>query len=327
MKSFNKAFGALALALCALAAPQAQAQSAAGRTASIVVPFPPGGPTDGVARFLSAELSKQLGTTFIVDNRPGANTIIAADYVAKSAPDGNTILFTQDATMSVNPLIYKSLPYNPDHDFKPVSVIIHSPEFVITSATLPVNTFKEFVEYVKAHPGKINYGSFGPGSGPHIAAAGLASQLHLNMVHVPYKGAAQVVPALMNGEIQMYMSAVGQVASYLSTGKVKLLAAMTPERHPDFPNVPTLKELGVPGFDQKVWLGLLVPSKTPDAAIARLNTALANIMKSDEFKAKVLKPYYFDAPPEVGPAYFRSVLAADKEKYSRYVTAADVKLD
>ncbi len=319
---------AIALTALSLAAPAVHAQSGPGKPMTIVVPFPAGGPTDALARLLATGLSKQLGAgTVIVENKPGANTIIAADFVAKQPADGNTLLLTQDATISVNPLLYKSLPYNADRDFTPVSIVIHSPEFLITSAALPVNDFKELLDYIKKNPGKVNYGSFGPGSGPHVAGAGLASQLQLDVVHVPYKGAAQLVPALMNGEVQMYMSAVGQVAQFLESGKVKLIAAMTPERHPDFPNVPTLKELGVPGFDQKVWLGLLAPGKTPAATVQRLSVALKTIIESDEYKQRVLKPFYFEAPPQVGPVYFEKVLKADKEKYGRLVKAANVTLD
>lgn len=330
MRYFKQRAAAIAcgLGLCIFSSFGASAQSlTSGKPLTLVIPFGAGGPTDVTGRVLAKELSQRLGIAVVVENRPGGSTIIAADHVARSQPDGHTLLYTQDATISVNPLLFNKLPYDPERDLTPVSMILESPEFLMISSKVPVRTFQEFVDYVKQRPGALNYGSFGAGSGPHLAAAGLLESIGLEMEHIPYKGSTQLIQGLITGEVQMYMSAIGQAVAHVKSGDVVPLASMTPERHPAFPDVPTLKELGVVGFEDSVWLGIFAPAKTPSGVIDKLAEEIGEIVTTPEFKANALDPFYFEAPKATGVEHFMNVLAADKKKYKSLVEAANVKLD
>ncbi|MFM9887498.1 MAG: Bug family tripartite tricarboxylate transporter substrate binding protein [Burkholderiales bacterium] len=301
------------------------AQTFPNKPIRIVVPFAAGGPTDTVSRALAQRLAEPLGQSVIVENRPGAATIIGAEAVAKAAPDGYTLLFTADATLAVNPLLYSKLPYSAA-DFTPVTIIAYTPEYLMVTPDVPANTLQEFIAYAKANAGKLNYGSFGMGTSPHIEAEGFKAATGINIVHVPFKGAAEVIPAMVSGQIQVVFTGATQALPHIRAGKIKVIAVQSRERTALLPNVPTFLEEGVPGFDSRVWFGMLAPAKTPPEIVRRLASEMGKVTASQEFRDKYINALSLEPSPP-GPEYFATVIERDKEKYARFVKAANVKLD
>ncbi len=318
----------LGVAFLACAALQAGAQGTyPTKPVRLVVPFPPGGPSDATARALSVKLSESLGQQVIVENKPGANTIIGADLVAKSPADGYTLLFATDATLSINPLLYSKLPYNAQRDYTPVSIALFLPEYLMIRSDIPAKNLQEFIAYVKARPGKINFGSFGPGSNAHIAAEAINAAAGTQLVHVPYKGAAEVIPAMLSGDIQMVVTSAAQAMPYIKTGQIKPIAVMSQQRTRALPEVETFTEGGLPGFDTRVWFGVVAPAQTPPAIVKRLSDEISRIVTAPEYAEKALSPYAMEPVATPGPEFFARTLANDRDKYARYVKAANVRLD
>ena len=291
----------------------------------IVVPFPAGGPTDTIARAVGIKLTETWGQPVLVENRPGASTIIGAEIVAKAPADGDTLMFTADATLSVNPLLYSKLPYSPS-DFQPISLAAYVAEFLMVNGDVPVNTIQELVAYSKANRGKLNYGSFGLGSNAHIEAEAFKQATGADMTHVPFKGAAEAGPALLNGQIHVLFTSPNQVLAHIRSGRIKALGVQSNTRSPSLPNVPTFTEAGVNGFDSKVWFGFIAPAKVPADIARKLAAEIGKIVTAPEFREKYITAVALEpAPPGIEP--FAAVLVSDKEKYSRFVKAANVKLD
>ncbi len=291
----------------------------------MVVPFPAGGPTDTLARAVGLKLTEAWGQPVLVENRPGASTIIGAEIVAKAPADGYTLMFTADATLSVNPLLYSKLPYSVS-DFQPISIAAYVAEFLMVNGDMPVNTLQELVAYSKANPGKLNYGSFGLGSNGHIEAEAFKQATGADLTHVPFKGAAEVAPALLSGQIQVLFTSPNQVLAHIKSGRIKALGVQSNERSAVLPNVPTFAEAGLKGFDSKVWFGFLAPSKVPAEIIRRLAGEIGKIVTEPQFRDKYITSVSLEAAPP-GPEHFAAVLVSDKEKYGRFVKAANVKLD
>lgn len=310
------------LALTRLAA----AQESSGRVVRLVVPYPAGGPTDVIARALADRLTGALGQAVVVENRPGANTIVAAVNVINSPPDGQTLLMTNDSTYSINPLLYSKLPYNPQRDLMPIVAIAHLPECLIINPIVPVKTLQEFIAYAKANPGKLNYGSFGPGSSPHLAAEGFKAATGVDIVHVPFKGGADLLQSLLRGEVQIMFASPNAILQYLRQGKLLALATYAPKRIPQLPDVPTYDEEGLHGLDMNTWFGVFAPGRTPDTVVQKLADQIDKIVGDPVFRDQRLTPYTF-VPATRGRAYFQQVLKDDVDRYKRLVQAADVKLD
>ena len=313
--------GALCLALAAVALGQAYP----AKPIRIIVPFAAGGPTDTVSRALAQRLAEPLGQVVVVENRPGAATIIGAEAAAKAAPDGYTLLFTADATIAVNPLLYSKLPYSAA-DFAPVTIIAYTPEYLMVTPEVPANTLQEFIIYAKGKPGKLNYGSFGLGTSPHIEAEGFKAATGIDIVHVPFKGAAEVIPAMVAGQIQVVFTGATQALPHIRAGRIKVIAVQSRERTALLPNVPTFLESGVPGFDSRVWFGMLAPAKTPTEIVRRLADEMAKVTANAEFRDKYINGLALEPSPP-GPEHFAKVIELDKDKYGRFVKAANVKLD
>ena len=307
------------------AACPALAQTFPSKAVRIIVPFTAGGPTDTIARALGQRMTDSLGQPVIVENRPGAGTIIGAELVAKATPDGYTLLFTADATTAVNPLLYSKLPYAAS-DFAPVSMVAYISEYLMVNAELPVNTMQEFIAYAKANPGKLNFGSFGLGTSAHIEGEAFKVAAGVSIVHVPFKGAAEVIPALLANQVQVVFTGLFQALPHIKSGKIKVLGVESRERNPATPNVPTFLEAGVQGFDSRVWFGILAPVKTPPEVVRRLATEIGKVTGSQEFRDKFIIALSLESAP-AGPEVFAAVMQADKEKYGRFVKAANVKLD
>jgi len=303
----------------------AHAQAWPSRPIRVVVPFPAGGPLDVLARAIGQRLTDALSQPVLVENRPGANTIIGADTVAKSAPDGYSLFFTSDTPISINPLLYSKLPYKAE-DFTPVALVVHIVEYLMVSADVPVNSLQEFVTYSKANPGKLNYGSFGLGSNGHLEAEAFKQATGADLTHVPFKGQTEVIPAMLNGQIQAVFTSPQTALPHIRSGKIKALAVESKERSALFPDVPTFAESGVTGFEARAWFGFLAPAKTPSEIVQRLSTEIGRIVATPEFREKYIASVGFE-PAAGGVEAFNAALAADKVKYANFMKAANVKLD
>ena len=329
--SFAKARNWPPRALCAIVAitsvvgaSPAFAQSYPSRPIRVVVPFSPGGAVDGPMRLIAEELSKRLGQGIIVDNKPGAGATIGADIVAKSAPDGYTLLLASQ-TNAISASLYPQLPFDPVADFAPVSLIAREPGVVVVTPSLPVNTLQEFIAYVKAHPGQVDYASSGNGSGQHLFAALLASMTGMKMNHIPYRGSGQATTDLIGGRVQMSMPGMAGMLGHIRSGKLRALAVTGATRAPQLPDVPTVAEAGVPGYEAYVWMGLLAPKATPVAVIDRIHRELLAVLATDE-----VKRYMANASIEIvgsSPAQFGAFFRDEKDRWAKIVRETGAKVD
>jgi tripartite-type tricarboxylate transporter receptor subunit TctC len=317
----------LAALLAALALPiTAYAQGYPSRTIRIIASVPAGGLQDAIARSVAQRLNEAYGQPVVVENRPGANTIIAAQAASKSAPDGYTFLIATDSTMSINPHVYAKLPYDPEKDFTAVTLVAQAIEVMFVPAELPLKSVREFIDYAKANPGKVNYGSFGLGSNAHLAGVKMEQTTGVQMVHVPYKGGADAIPALQTNQVQMLVTAIGVGMSSLKAGKAKVLAVSGPQRHRLLPDVPTFAEAGYPAFDFSAWFGLVAPAGTPSDIVNRVSEEVAKYVRSPAFSEKFATSYALDAVGN-SPAEFAAFMKANRDKYGQIIRAANLKLD
>jgi tripartite-type tricarboxylate transporter receptor subunit TctC len=273
-------------ALLALLPVLAAAQNYPAGPLHIVVPFPPGGGTDIFARAMAQKLNEAWGVPAIVENRGGANGSIGAAYVAKSAPDGQTMLVVPSG-FAVNPSIYPKLPFDTAKDFAPVSQLAEGPLVLSLHPSFPPRSVKEFIAFLKARPGEINYGSSGNGSPPHLATELFKLLAGVQINHIPYKGAGPAAVDLFAGQIPIYFMNALQVTQYVRAGKVRALGVTTGKRFPPLPEVPTIAETGVPGYAMSNWYGLLVPSATPRASVIKLNAEIVRILNLPDIKDRL----------------------------------------
>lgn len=262
----------------------AAAQDYPTRTVHIVVPFAAGGGSDVVARVIAQKLSEKFGQTFVVENRPGAGGSLGAAQVARATPDGYTLLLGSSSEVAQYPAVSAGATYNPERDFAPVALIATVPLVLTASQDLPVKSVKDLVEHARQNPGKLNYGSAGPGSATHLAMALLLSMTGTEMTHVPYRGSAPVVTDLLAGRLQAATPTLSAVLPYAEGEKLKLLAVSTAKRAAALPAIPTIQESGVPGYATGLWTGLLAPANTPPAIVARLNAAVSEVMSSPDLR-------------------------------------------
>jgi tripartite-type tricarboxylate transporter receptor subunit TctC len=273
------------LLLAACLAP-VQAQSWPVKPVRVVVNFPPGGAADQIARAISVPLQEALGQPVVVENRAGSNGNIGGDLVAKSPADGYTLLMSSGGMVSVNPHIYPKMPFDPAKDLEPVAAAARVLVFLVSKPSLPVNNIAELISYIKANPGKLSYGSAGSGSSLHLAGEMFKSQAGLFAVHVPYRGAAPALVDLLAGQIDYYFDP-GIGLNQVRAGKLKLLAVGSPKRSPLFPDVPTLSEAGLTGFDADTVFGFYAPSGTPAPVVARLNREINRILTTPALKDRM----------------------------------------
>jgi len=311
--------------LClALGALPAAAQDYPSRTVRVVVPFAPGGGTDIVARLLSQHLTQRLGQSFVVENRPAGSGIVGADYVAKASPDGYTLLFAFSSLASSAKLVSK-LPYDPVADFAPITLATTSPLLLIVPASLPAKDVKEFIAYAKANPGKLNYGSSGPGSSPHLATELLISLTGIKLTHVPYKGIAPAVTALLADEVQFSIVPIAVGMPHVKSGKLRALASGGPQRSAATPDIPAVAESGLTGFEAIGWWGVLAPAKTPRGVVNLLNREIRAAIELPEVKRTLLEQ---GMDPAGGtPEQFGVLIKADMEKWGEIGMRLGVKLD
>jgi tripartite-type tricarboxylate transporter receptor subunit TctC len=315
-------------ALAEMFALPAIAQSTASypsRPVKLVVPFPPGGPLDIVGRALAQKLGEAWGQSVVVDNRPGAGGNIGADLVAKSPPDGYTILMGALSTHAVNPSLYAKMPYDAVKDFAPITLVAITPNVLVVNASLPVNSAKEFIAYAKANSGKLAFGSGSNGSAGHLAGELFKVDTGTDVIHVPYKGGAPATQALLAGDTQFMFDNLANAMPQVKAGKVKALAVTTAQRSKLAPELPTMAEAGLPGFDISTWFGLFAPAGTPKEVIAKWNAEVTKILNSAEMRERLVAQGAEPAPTT--PAEFAAFIDKEIPKYARIVKASGAKVD
>ena len=310
--------------LSGLASGALEAQDYPSRPLRVVVPFSPGGAVDGPMRLIAQELSKQLGQAVVVENRPGAGATIGSEAVAKAPADGYTLLLASQ-TNAISATLYPKLSFDPIEDFAPISLIGREPGVIVVNPSLPVKTLQEFIAYVKARPGQIDYASSGNGSGQHLFAALLASMTGMQMNHIPYRGSGQATTDLLGGQVQMSIPGMAGVLGHIKVGKLRALAVTSGKRAPQLPDVPTVSEAGVPGYEAYVWMGLLAPKGTPAPVVDKLNRELLVALAKPE-----VKNYMAGASIEaVGstPAEFGAFFRSEKVQWAKIVRETGAKVD
>ena len=260
---------------------------AVAQSVRFVVGFTPGGPSDILARALGAKLTDTLGQTVVVENRPGAGGNLAAEVVAKSPPDGNTWLLGNNSILATNQALYSHLGYDPVKDFAPVALVAIQPNILVVYPSVPAHSVKELIAYAKANPGKLNYASTGAGVAAHLSAELFKTMAGVDMVHVPYKGAQPALTDVIAGQCQLMFATSASVIPYIKAGRLRALAVTTSKRSPSLPDLPTVAEAGVPGFESITWHGVVVPSATPAATVERLNRAINSALKDKELSGRL----------------------------------------
>jgi len=304
----------------------AQAQSWPLKPVRIVVAYPPGGGIDVLARQLADKLGPQWAQPVVVENKPGANTIVAAESVAKAAADGSTLLMTTDATFSINPHLYARLPYDAQRDFVAVTMLVLLQQLLVANPALPADTLAQLIAYARSNPGKLNYASYGSGSQPHLSGEMLKHKAGIDLVHVPYKGISLAVPAVMAGEVQLTFSGIATSSAPLKAGRVKALAIGGAARSPLLPEVPTFAELGYPEVETHAWFGLFLPTGAPRAAVARIYQDTKVILEEPEFRQKQLIAKGYEAIGS-SPEEFTAYLGKDSESRARAVKISGAKAE
>jgi tripartite-type tricarboxylate transporter receptor subunit TctC len=313
--------------LCALlGAGVAAAQTYPDRPVRIVVPYTAGGPADVLLRALGQKLSESWGQPLVVDNRAGANEMIAAEAVAKSPPDGYTFLLASDAVFTLNQHLYSKVPYDPVNDFVPVSKLVNANLMLVARPDFPAATVREAMEYIKKNPGKINYGSVGAGGVNHLGMAWLASLNGLEMQHVPYKGLAPALQDVVTGRIDIMFAVIGGAVPFIDSGRLKGLAVAGKARSPIAPNVPTFAEAGYPNFDASFYFGVAAPKGTPPAIIAKFARDAGAIVNNEDFKTRYLRNLGFEAVGDT-PEQFAAFLKTDRPLGAQKVKISGAKLD
>ena len=320
------------LTLAALASPWVSSALAQAKPIRLIVPYPPGGPLDIVARALADKVKDSLGTV-VVENRPGAGGNLGADLVAKAAPDGNTIVMGAVATHAINPWLYSKLPYDPIRDFTPITLVAQVPNVLVMNAEraaqLKIASYADLVAYAKANPGRLNYGSGGNGSAGHLAGEMFKAQAGVYMVHIPYAGGAPAQLALLSGQVDLNFDNLAAASANIKSGRLTAVAMTTAKRSSAMPEVPTIAESGaahgLAAFDINTWFGLFGPAGLPAATTQRLNKAFTEALASPEIKARLATLLAEPAP--MSPEQFATFVKAELAKYEKVVKLSGAKAD
>jgi tripartite-type tricarboxylate transporter receptor subunit TctC len=318
----RKVLWLLALAVLALVDPALAAWPE--KTIRIVVPFAPGGGTDVIARTLAQEMMKDLGGSIIIENKPGAGTIIGTQSVAGSEPDGYTLLMATFAN-AVNPSLYAKLPYDPHADFAAVALIARSFNIVVVNAASPIESVGDLIAAAKADPDRLSYGTYGTGTSAHLAGELFKRLTGVNLTTVPYKGAAPAITDLLGGRIQVMFTTVASAASLIAGGQLRALAVTSAERSPAFPDVPTVAEAGVPGYSAESWYGLYAPAKTPAAIIERLNKSARAAVQAGAFKKLGVNEGLVMVADE--PAELDRYVRREEQRWRKVIKEANIKVE
>jgi tripartite-type tricarboxylate transporter receptor subunit TctC len=322
MREFIATSTAVLLTLCSMAI---HAQTYPTKPLRMVVPFPPGGTTDILGRVAAQKLSEALGQQVIVDNRPGAGGNIGTELVAKSPPDGYTLLTDPGSTLTINPSLFAKLPFDSLKDFAPVTILAAVPNLLVVHPSLPVRNVKELIALAKAKPGQLNYASSGAGQSTHLSMELFKSMARVSMVHVAYKGSSPAITDLLGGHVLLMFDNMPSALPHAKAGKLRGIAVSTARRSPVTPDVPTVAESGLPGFEVSVWFAVLAPAATPREIVERLNGILVKALQSPDVRERLSSQ---GAEP-IGdtPADFTAVMKRDLVKWAKVVKDANIKLD
>jgi tripartite-type tricarboxylate transporter receptor subunit TctC len=315
----------VAAALAAACVPAAMAQAWPAKAIKVIVPFPPGGGTDIIAREVTQKVSAATGWTFVIDNRPGAGGNLGVDTAAKSPADGYTLVLGQTSNLAINPTLYAKLPYNPLKDLAPITMVATAPLAIVVAADSPHKTLADLVNAAKAKPGEVNFASPGNGTVAHLAGELFQKAAGVRFQHVPYKGANQALNDVIGGQVQMYMSSVPSVLQQIRNGKLRPLAVTSSKRVDDLPQTPTVAEAGYKGFDATTWFGFLAPAGTPKDILARLNTELNKALQLPDLHKRLGEQ---GADPAGGTAeQFAALMREDMQRWGKVVKESGAKLD
>jgi tripartite-type tricarboxylate transporter receptor subunit TctC len=315
---------AVVLALTAITPALSHAQTYPARPIKVVVPFSPGGAVDGPMRVIAQEMGKRMGQQVVIENKTGAGATIGTDIVAKSPPDGYTLLLASQ-TNAISATLYSKLPFDPIEDFAPISLIGREPGVLVVHPAVPVQSLQEFVAYVNARPGQVNYASSGNGSGQHLFMAMLATMTGMKLSHVPYKGSGQATADLLGGQVAASIPGMAGMVGHIKAGKLRALAVTSARRTAQLPDVPTVAESGVPGYEAYVWMGLLAPRGTPAAIIERINQELRQALATDE-----VRNYMASAGIDIvgsTPAEYGVFFRAEREQWAKVIRETGAKAD
>ena len=323
----------LAATLMLAAAPLAMAQAYPSKMIRFVVPYPPGGPLDAIARLLAEKMREGLGQQIIVENKPGAGGNLGADFVAKSAPDGYTIVMGAVATHAINPSLFAKMPFDPVHDFAPVSLVASVPNVLVinpeVAARHGIGTLGDLVKYAKAHPGQLNFASGGNGSAGHLAGELFKSMAKVSMLHIPYAGAAPAQLGLLAGQTDLMFDNLASASQNIRAGKLKALAVTTARRAEGLPELPTVaeagKDYGLAGFDINTWFGVLAPARTPAPVVEKLNAEIRRALQSADVRERMMK--LGAEPSPTTPEQFAALVQSELKKYAAVVKASGAKVD
>nr|WP_315845878.1 tripartite tricarboxylate transporter substrate binding protein [uncultured Achromobacter sp.] len=327
MLQMNRWFGRAAAALLVGVAGAPQALAAfPDRPVKLVVPYTPGGAADQLSRVLAERLSRELSQSVVVENKPGANTMIAATQVARAQPDGYTLFLASNASMVLNPMLYQKISYDAARDFRVLSVVAELPLVVVANNEVPATTWAQFVSYAKARPGKLNYASVGIGNPLQLATELLKTRTGIDIAHIPYNGSAPALGSLMANDTQLMVDVISTSLPLVKENKIKALAVTTAERLPVLPDVPTVAESGFPGFRAATWFGVAVPLATPAAEAKTLQDAVARVMAQPDFRERFQTLGLVIQAPR-GQAETDRYVAEDRERWGAVIRANQIKLD
>jgi tripartite-type tricarboxylate transporter receptor subunit TctC len=308
-----------------LATVQAAAENYPDRVVRIINPYPPGGSVDVMARILAQKLTDGLGQQVIVENRSGGGGNTGSDFVAKSEPDGYTLLFTAPGPLTVNQTLYSKLPFDPAKDFAPIALFATAPIVLIVNPGVPAKDVQELIALARKQPGKINFASAGIGTTNHLSGELFKSMAHIDIVHVPYRGAGPAMNDLIAGHVQMFFDLMPVVLPQIAAGHVRALANAGAKRPSALPNLPTVAEQGLPGFEASSWYGLVAPAKTPEPVLAKLRQEVAKALEAPDMVARIR-----ELGSEPGTAFgndFAAFLAAETKKWAQVIRASGAKAD
>ena len=323
-----KTWKALALLLLAAALPATAQEPYPSKPVKVIVPYGPGGATDIIARIVGQKLTEALGQSFIVENRPGANGNIALEAVARAAPDGYTLLVGNVSTNTINENVYEHmLKIKPTRDLVGVTKLVDIPHTVIATANFPANNIAELIAYCKKEPGKVNFASVGLGSYPHLDMERLERAAGIQLTHVPYKGGAgQAIPALISGEVQVAFFNLASLLPHIKAGRLKPLAAETPQRVPELPNLPTMAEQGFPGIGTNAWQGMFAPAATPKPIVDKLHDTVASVLLNPEMKEHLAKQM-LNVAVSRSSQDFQDEVKKETEAWGAFLREAKIKIE
>ena len=315
----------IAAALLALAGVAVAQGAYPGRPVTLVVPFPPGGGTDTGARSVAQKLGAKWGQTVIVENKGGAAGMIGADMVAKAKPDGYTLLMGNIGTQAINPSLYKKMPYDAATAFVPITLVAELPLAMMVNPAVPAKTAREFIALAKREPGKLSYSSSGAGGAPHLAAEMFKEATGTFIVHVPYRGGGPAIGDLIAGHVQLSFMTVLEASGHIKAGKLRALAVTGSQRVPALPEVPTLAEAALPGFNSISWIGVLAPAGTPKEIVDKVASDVHEVLASDDVKLKLIE--LGAVPAGTTPAQFQALIASDRKRYEQVIKDKKISVD